>query len=154
MSVKARYVHTNLVAKDWRMLAEFYKQVFGCEPTPPEYDYHGPELDAGIGISGMRVRGMNLRLPGCGNGGPLLEIFSYDQPESRPPAVANRLGYGHIAFAVDDVKAARDAVCAAGGHQVGQIVTLRFAGGASVRWCFVTDPEDNIIELQSWSRSS
>ena len=56
-----------------------------------------------------------------------------------------------IALAVDDVPAARAAVLAAGGRAVGEIVTLQIATGARVTWCYVTDPEDNIIELQSWS---
>ena len=30
-----RYIHTNIVAKDWRRLADFYIQVFGCTPVPP-----------------------------------------------------------------------------------------------------------------------
>jgi glyoxylase I family protein len=33
----------------------------------------------------------------------------------------------------------------------GEIVTLTVATGAKVTWCYVTDPEGNIIELQSWS---
>jgi len=31
----ARYVHTNLVARDWRKLAAFYQDLFGCAPLPP-----------------------------------------------------------------------------------------------------------------------
>ncbi|MCC6312340.1 MAG: VOC family protein, partial [Trueperaceae bacterium] len=34
---------------------------------------------------------------------------------------------------------------------VGEIVTLARSNGAKVTWCYVTDPEGNIIELQSWS---
>ncbi len=33
---------------------------------------------------------------------------------------------------------------------IGEIVTLTTATGARVTWCYVTDPEGNIIELQSW----
>ena len=29
----ARYGHTNLVANDWRALAKFYQEVFGCVPV-------------------------------------------------------------------------------------------------------------------------
>src|SRR5678815_5648625 len=29
-----RYVHTNLIARDWRALARFYEDVFGCVPVP------------------------------------------------------------------------------------------------------------------------
>jgi glyoxylase I family protein len=63
----------------------------------------------------------------------------------------NRPGFGHIAFSVDDVEAAQKLVLQAGGGAVGEIVTLQVETGAKVTWCYVTDPEGNIIELQSWS---
>jgi hypothetical protein len=34
---------------------------------------------------------------------------------------------------------------------VGEVVTLTTADGRRVTWCYVTDPEGNILELQSWS---
>ena len=60
-------------------------------------------------------------------------------------------GFRHIAFSVDDVKATRQAILEAGGRIIGEIVTLQVATGAKVTWCCVTDLEDNVIELQSWS---
>jgi predicted enzyme related to lactoylglutathione lyase len=147
----ARYVHTNLIAYDWRKLADFYQQLFGCIPVPPERDYQGERLEAGSGVRGAHLRGMHLRLPGYGEDGPTLEILNYNVLAERPPTAANRLGFGHIAFAVDDVPAARAAVLAAGGRAVGEVVTLQIATGARVTWCYVTDPEGNIVELQSWS---
>jgi catechol 2,3-dioxygenase-like lactoylglutathione lyase family enzyme len=80
-------------------------------------------------------------------------VFSYDQLEPRLPAAANRPGFGHIAFEVEDVPAARKEVSAARGKPVGQIVTLTTATGGMVTWCYVTDPEGNMIELQSWQTS-
>jgi predicted enzyme related to lactoylglutathione lyase len=149
--ISARYVHTNLIAEDWPALARFYEEVFGCVPVPPERDFRGPELEAGTGIPGAHMRGLHLRLPGHGDDGPTLEILSYDALLGRNPAAANRPGFGHIAFSVEDVAHAREAVLAAGGRPVGEVVTLRVATGAQVTWCYVTDPEGNIVELQSWS---
>jgi len=40
----------------------------------------------------------------------------------------------------------------AGGYTIGEIVTMQIATGATVTWSYVTDPEGNIIELQSWSK--
>ena len=34
---------------------------------------------------------------------------------------------------------------------VGEIVSLQVSTSAKVTWCYVTDPEGNVIELQSWS---
>ena len=151
ISIAARYVHTNIIAEDWRALADFYQTVFGCVPVPPERDFWGEKLEAGTGIPGAHLRGVHLRLPGYGDDGPTLEIFNYSVLETRDASALNHPGFGHIAFAVDDVAAAQEAVLQAGGCAVGEIVTLHVSTGASVTWCYVTDPEGNFIELQSWS---
>jgi predicted enzyme related to lactoylglutathione lyase len=149
-----RYGHSNLIARDWRRLATFYEDLFGCVPVPPERDYRGEALEAGTGVRDAALHGIHLRLPGHGPDGPTLEIYEYaDEEESLPPA-ANRPGWGHIAFAVDDVTAAQAAVLEAGGARVGEIVILETAAGRRVRWCYVTDPEGNIVELQAWSSTT
>ncbi len=150
-TLHARYVHTNLIAHDWRALARFYEMVFGCVRVPPERDLAGPAMDAGTGIPAAHLRGAHLRLPGYGDTGPTLEIFTYDRLAERPATAVNRPGFGHLAFSVADVAAARAAVLAAGGQPVGEVVTVAVAGGGRVTWCYVTDPEGNVIELQAWA---
>ncbi|HEX5031885.1 MAG TPA: VOC family protein [Candidatus Eisenbacteria bacterium] len=147
----AKYSHTNLIARDWRTLAQFYVEVLGCVPVPPERDYQGADLDRGTGIRGARLTGAHLRLPGREPDGPTLEIYQYSILERSEPPRVNRPGFAHIAFEVDSVMEARDEVLRAGGSPVGDIVTLTTATGAKVTWCYVTDPEGNIIELQSWA---
>jgi predicted enzyme related to lactoylglutathione lyase len=150
MIAGARYVHTNLIARDWRSLAAFYQTLFGCVPVPPERDYSGPSFEAGTGVKGARLTGMHLRMPSSAQDGPTLEIFNYSQlAEGLEPAV-NRPGFGHIAFAVDSVDDARAEVLAAGGQPVGDVVTFTTTTGSRVTWCYVTDPEGNIVELQHW----
>jgi predicted enzyme related to lactoylglutathione lyase len=149
MIAGARYVHTNLIARDWRRLAAFYESVFGCVPVPPERDYSGPVFDAGTGVKGARLTGMHLRLPGAG--GPTLEVFNYSQLEDGPTPAVNRPGFSHIAFAVDSVENARAEFLAAGGTPVGDVVTLTTAVGSKVTWCYLADPEGNIVELQHWT---
>jgi predicted enzyme related to lactoylglutathione lyase len=146
-----RYVHTNLIAADWRRLAHFYIELFGCELVPPERDFTGEKLEALTSLEGAHLRGAHLRLTGSGEDGPTLELFNYTDLADRPPRAVNRPGFGHIAFAVDDVEAARAAVLAAGGSAVGEVVTLTTSSGGRVTCCYVTDPEENIIELQSWA---
>ena len=150
--MKAKYVHTNLIAKDWRVLSRFYQEVFGCEPVPPERHFRGKDLERGTGIGNAQLEGVHLSLPGYNGDGPTLEIFTYTALEPRPATAVNRPGFGHIAFGVDDVNEAREAVLAAGGKAVGEVVTLQVSTGAKVTWCYVTDPEGNVIELQSWSK--
>lgn len=150
MIANARYVHTNLIARNWRSLAAFYQSVFGCAPVPPERHYSGPDLEAGSGVAGAEVDGIHLRLPGAGDTGPTLEIFSYSIEEDGPAPAVNQPGFGHIAFAVPSVSDARKEVLSNGGEAVGEIVTLKTATGARVTWCYVRDPEGNVLELQSW----
>jgi YD repeat-containing protein len=52
---------------------------------------------------------------------------------------------------VSDVPTARAAVLEEGGREVGDIISSRTADGRQVTWVYVTDPEGNIIELQSRS---
>jgi predicted enzyme related to lactoylglutathione lyase len=149
VSIQARYVHTNLIARDWHQLVKFYEDVFGCIQVPPKRDISGKILEAGTNLPGAHLQGIHLRLPGYGNKGPTLEIFSYSQLESRNKTSVNRPGFGHIAFSVDNVAAAQKTVVQAGGNVIGEIVTIQIADGVQVTWCYVTDPEGNIVELQS-----
>ncbi len=150
MPIRARYAHTNLIARDWRVLAGFYERVFGCTPVPPERHYSGAALEAGTGVADATLDGLHLRLPGVGPDGPTLEIYTYSVQPDAPPNPVNRPGFGHIAFVVDDVIAARAEVLGAGGRAVGDVTTLTTATGGVVTWCYVTDIEGNVIELQAW----
>jgi predicted enzyme related to lactoylglutathione lyase len=151
MIMNARYVHTNIIARDWQSLAGFYTSVFGCIFVPPERKYSGPALDAGTGLPDSALCGVHLRLPGHGPQGPTLEIYSYSQLAGSPPPAVNRPGLAHLAFEVPSVEDARQQVLAAGGNPVGEVVTLTTSEGRQVTWCYLTDPEGNIIELQSWA---
>jgi catechol 2,3-dioxygenase-like lactoylglutathione lyase family enzyme len=146
-----RFGHVNLTGHDWRRLAAFYTDVFGCELVPPERDIRGPVLDAATGLQDAHLTGAHLRLPGHGDTGPTIEIFSYDALDAHPGPRVDRPGWGHVAFQVPDVPAAVDAVVAAGGGRVGDIVTTATSDGRKVTWGYATDPEGNIVELQAWS---
>jgi len=146
----ARYGHTNLIARDWRKLAAFYEQVFGCVPMPPGRDQQGEWLQRGTGVPDAHLQGMHLLLPGHGASGPTLEIYTYSQIIAQDEPVPNRAGYGHLAFVVDDVNQARAAVMEAGGSTVGQIVSTVVEGRGRIEFAYVRDPEANIIELQRW----
>jgi len=147
MAVQAAYAHTNLIARDWRRLAAFYKTALGCLPVA-ERDLAGEWLERGSGVPRARIRGVHLRLPGYGDTGPTLEIFQYSEVVEAPVPPANRVGFGHIAFMVADVAVARQAVLAAGGSALGTVESVAIPGGPTVTWTYVRDPEGNIIELQ------
>ena len=152
MAINARFVHTNLIAQDWKKLVEFYQQIFGCKPVTAEGNFSGQWLEAITGVPDAEIRVIHLRLPSHGNEGPTLEVIRYNDQKERQATVANRPGFGHIAFAVDDVKVAQEAVIAAGGGSIGDIVSVDIPGRGMLTEIYVTDPEGNIIELQKWSR--
>ena len=152
MAIQARFVHTNIIAQDWKRLARFYERILGCALVPPERNLSGQWLEDGTGVSGAEIQGVHLRLPGYGELGPTLEIFQYNHQQEPQETAINRPGFAHIAFAVDDVEAARDAVVAAGGGVVGEIVSVDVPGAGRVTFVYTTDPEGNIVELQHWSR--
>jgi catechol 2,3-dioxygenase-like lactoylglutathione lyase family enzyme len=146
----AIFRHINIVARDWKALAAFYVDVFGCEVIPPERDLSGPELEAATGIPGARITGAHLRLPGGGADGPTLEVLQYDEEAPAGQPDVNAPGFAHIAFEVDDVAGMRDEVVRHGGTELGETVEVEIPGGRRVTFVYMRDPEGNIIELQSW----
>ncbi len=148
MIKNAKYIHTNLIAEDWRKLAGFYIDILGCKKVPPERDLKGKEIENGTGIKDAVLKGIHLRLPGWEQEGPTLELFTYSPQESTHAKKVNRPGYGHIAFQVENIRQAREEILSAGGTAIGDVVTVSLPNGMKITWCYVTDPEGNIIELQ------
>ena len=151
MPIRAKYVPTNLIARDWKKLVQFYREVFGCEAKGAERDLSAAWLEKVSSVPKAHLRGVHLRLPGFHDDGPTLEIFSYDQLIERGLPRANECGFGHIAFAVDNVDEALQTVIAAGGSAVGEIATAEVKGVGLLRVVYARDPEGNIVELQNWS---
>jgi predicted enzyme related to lactoylglutathione lyase len=143
-----RFVHVNVIAKDWRRLAAFYETVFGCQRVLPERDQQGRWLDRVTGIAGSHIQGVHLRLPG---GGATLEVYSYTQQAVRPEIKANTPGFSHIAFSVDDVDEISRVIVANGGRPVGEREEVEVADIGRLEIRYLTDPEGNIIEVQKWS---
>jgi glyoxylase I family protein len=150
LAAGARFNHTNLIAHDWKKLADFYGRVFGCVPLLPERNQSGEWLERGTNVRDAKLAGVHLRLPGHGENGPTLEIYTYSAIVPRGESAANWAGYGHIAFAVDDVDQALKAILSAGGTRLGEIVSAEVQGAGRITFTYARDPEGNIIELQHW----
>ncbi len=148
--MKVKFVHTNIIAKDWRKLAQFYINVFGCEPVYPERDLKGDWIDRVTNLKDVHIRGMHLRLPGYVDG-PTLEIFQYNhQIESNELPALNKTGFAHIAFQVDDVQFFYNKLLANGGSKLGELVEKDIEGVGVLTVVYARDPEGNIIEIQNW----
>ena len=143
-------VDLGIVDRDWKTFSQFYEEAFGCIRVPPERHFSGEWLDKGTGVKDARFSGVHLRLPGFGTAGPTLEILQYGQSERKLSPRANREGFSHIAFEVEDVSSALDDILKHGGTTVGQIVSREVEGVGLLTFVYAADPEGNIIELQAW----
>ncbi len=146
-----RFVHTNLIARDWLSLSVFYQKVFECRPVRPRRDLKGPWLDRLTGLDRAHIVGEHLQLPGYGEDGPTLEIFSYSQPHEVERGI-NTCGFSHLAFEVADVEETVRRVLEEGGRLLGDIESHTYEELGRATFVYVLDPEENIIEIQSWKR--
>jgi predicted enzyme related to lactoylglutathione lyase len=150
MSNEFKYVHTNLIARDWKKLAQFYIDVFGCVPVVPERDLSGEWIEKMTQVKDVKIRGIHLKLPGY-TSGPTLEIFEYNISLNRDVAPRiNNCGFSHIAFHVSDVEAVVQKIIQHGGSLYGELVEKLIEGVGIIKCVYTTDPEGNIIEIQNW----
>jgi hypothetical protein len=56
--LQAKYVYTHIIAHDWRKLAAFYQDVFGCIPVPPMRNFKGEVLERATNIPNAAFQGM------------------------------------------------------------------------------------------------
>lgn len=152
MQHEIKYVHTNIIAKNWKNLAKFYIEVFDCEPIYPERDLSGEWLSKVTMLNNPKIQGLHLRLPGYGEHGPTLEVFQYDPNNLLcQKKFLNALGFSHIAFHVDDIEEILLNIIVHGGSKFGSIVKKEyFEIGRILTMSYAKDPEDNYIELQNW----
>lgn len=147
-----RFAHTNIVARNWRLLSEFYIKVFQCKVKPPERKLSGSWLDQATGLHGAILEGVHLLLPGHGDNGPTLEMFTYQDIHDREPMMANHAGLTHIAFEVPDVNQTLDEAIKNGGQPLGKVTEKRVDGVGDLTFVYFRDPEGNIVEIQSWKK--
>jgi lactoylglutathione lyase len=148
-----RFAHTNIITDDWKKLSDFYIKVFDCKPILPERNIRGEWLDKSTKVKGAHIKGIHLALPGHEKP-PTLEIFQYEKNENKLEALANRKGFGHIAFQVENVEEALDKVLKFGGSRLGEIVQTEIEGAGGITFVYAKDPDGNIIELQKWEPKS
>ena len=145
-----RFAHTNIAARNWKNLSDFYVRVFGCKVKPPERRLSGAWLDQGTGLTNAELEGVHLLLPGHGDKGPTLEIFSYTKMHDRGPIMADFTGLTHIAFQVEDVEKVFNDALKNGATRLGQVTEKIVQGIGKLTFVYCRDPEGNIIEIQSW----
>lgn len=145
-----KFVHTNIVTADLSKIVNFYVNVFDCKQVSPESKLAGDWVEEGTKVVGADLRNINLKLPGYGEDGPTLEIFQYANtiPNEEAP-MANKQGLRHLAFQVENVDETVKKLVEFGGKEFGKIVRKEFRSG-TLTYTYATDPDGNLIEVQSW----
>lgn len=149
-----KYAHTNIAAKDWKSLSEFYIKVFNCKRVPPQKHLVGEWISRGTNIQDIEIHGIHLALPGAN--GATLEIFEFSPGDNtRPTAGINTQGLAHLAFTVDSPELVDSLLLEVknnGGGQIGELVKKKFDGVGVLTLVYSTDPEGNIVEILNWDK--
>lgn len=144
------YSHTNLNARDWKKLSRFYQDVFGCKSIGKFRDNRGAWFEELTGIEGAQCTGEHIALPGYEEGGPTLEIFSYEPQADTGPLPFNGFGFCHICFDVEDVDEVCERLLKHGGTVVGRIERYYPERDGSNILVYGKDIEGNGIEIRRW----
>jgi catechol 2,3-dioxygenase-like lactoylglutathione lyase family enzyme len=136
--------HVGITVASVEAALGFYRDLLGLRVTDEGED-EGPELDAIVGLTGVRMRYAELDL----GGGQLLEILEYLSPQGTP--LEQRPcdpGASHLALRVDDVAALWERLRAAG-VAVGSPPTTISEPGPwhGARCAYVDDPDGRSVEL-------
>lgn len=143
-----RFDQTKFLARDIDSLSDFYLDALDCEVVVPKQTVE-EAVSRAVGAPDASVTLTILRLPGRGEHGPVLELYSLDG--IRPDDWDYRPGQGQIAFEVDDLEASIGRVIAAGGSKLGEVVEWTAPSGRVGRFIYLRDPEGNIIDL--WAKA-
>jgi catechol 2,3-dioxygenase-like lactoylglutathione lyase family enzyme len=136
--------HVGITVASVAAALAFYRDLLGLRVTDEGED-EGPELDAIVGLRGVRMRYAELDL----GGGRLLEVIEYRSPAGEP--LTQRPwdpGASHLALRVDDVDAVWRRLADAGVPTPGAPTTITAPGSwHGVRCVYVTDPDGRTVEL-------
>jgi lactoylglutathione lyase len=132
MSHEVTSHHVGLTVSDLERARDFYLEAFGLELVLAF------ELPSG-------ARGAMLR----SRGGARVELFEVAEPAAGVSGVDPRqamrtLGFGHVAFELDDLDAGYETVMAAG---AGEVWPPRPSPEPGRRMAFVHDLDGNLVEL-------
>jgi catechol 2,3-dioxygenase-like lactoylglutathione lyase family enzyme len=136
-----RFEHVGVVVDDLDAVAAFFLGLgFASEGRGL---VEGEAVDKINGLDGVRAEVMMVRTP---DGSGRLELVKYHAPaddHGARPWPANRLGFRHIALAVDDLNTIVGGLRDQGFDTVGEVRDYE----GSYRLCYVRGPEGLIVEL-------
>jgi len=137
------YAHAAYVVRDMDAMLPFYEAITGTARSREGTFGPGEAFDTVSGLRGTKMHGAWIPVL---NGN--LEFWQYLPPtlsRERPAAKASDLGYSHVCFEVDDLKATVEAL---------KLIGTRFLTAPvvsdTVSVVYGLDPEENLFELISF----
>ena len=137
--------HVGITVRDLDRSVRFYHDLIGLEiVTEPSPWFDGPELGRGVGVPGAALRQVCLRL-----GDTMIELLEYRAPASptERPLLSHSLGASHVAFQVDDIRAAKAELEDAGVVFYSDVNVVDDGVLAGWRWVYFADPDGYPLEL-------
>jgi catechol 2,3-dioxygenase-like lactoylglutathione lyase family enzyme len=137
--------HVGITVRDLDEAIGFYHDVLGLgfvnEPSPV---FDDPALGPAVGVPGAALRQVSLAA-----GDLIVELLEYRQPASPidAPLPQNALGAQHVAFGVDDIRAAKQELEQRGVEFLSDVNVVDDGVLAGWRWVYFRDPEGNALEL-------
>lgn len=141
-----RFDQVKFLSRDLDALSRFYVDALGCSVVVPATSTDSA-VSRAVGVPDAQVRLLILRLPGRGDHGPVLELYSVEGEV--PEGWGYQPGQGQLAFEVDDLDSAVEKVIAGGGSRLGEVVEWEAPSGSTARFIYLRDPEGNVIDLYS-----
>ncbi|WP_433196245.1 VOC family protein [Nocardia sp. CA-107356] len=136
-----RFDHVGVVVDDLELVTAFFVDL-GFERSNP-MRIEGEWVDRVIGLDGVQLDMVSVNAP---DGSGRLELTKFHRPTD-PAAtqgpLANRLGFRHIAYVVDDLDGVVERLRGKGLDTVGDIVDYEDI----YRLCYIGGPEGLIVEL-------
>jgi catechol 2,3-dioxygenase-like lactoylglutathione lyase family enzyme len=136
-----RFVHAGVVVDDLELVTAFFVDL-GFERSDA-IRLEGEWMDRVVGLDGVRAEMVMVSAP---DGSGALELTKFHQPADPAAAqspLANRLGFRHIAYAVNDLDSVVERLRGKGLDTVGDVVNYE----DTYRLCYIGGPEGLIVEL-------
>jgi catechol 2,3-dioxygenase-like lactoylglutathione lyase family enzyme len=137
--------HVGITVRDLDTSVRFYHDLLGLEIcTEPSPWFDEPGLGQGVGVPGAALRQVCLRL-----GDTMLELLEYRTPPSdtERPLLSHCLGASHVAFGVDDIRAAKAELERHGVTFYSDVNVVDDGVLAGWRWVYFADPDGYPLEL-------
>lgn len=139
--------HVTIVVRDVEAAKEFFRLLGFTEDKSVVIE--GPQFSAYMGVNGVEAEHITLVL---GNVSPRTEVqlLKYRHPDPlADPAIDNltKLGFNHVCFAVDDLKAEVTRLKAQGIQLRNEIMDFH-----DRKLVFLSGPEGVTVELAEWDR--